>query len=300
MDESNRDFITPESIYYARRAFLKKAVALGCVAGSVAITPEIFASLADELGDAPTDYDSITSYNNFYEFSTSKSEVARLARSFSTTPWRVEVGGMCQSPKTYELADLLKRFPIERRIYRLRCVEAWSMIIPWNGFELNKIIDDVKPLNEAKFLLFVSAADKSQMPGVASANLAYPYREGLRLDEAAHRLTILATGLYDKPIPPQNGAPIRLVVPWKYGFKSSKSIVKIEFTDKMPSTTWSEAIPHEYGFYANVNPEVDHPRWTQSSERRIGEFLRRKTLPFNGYAKEVAGLYEGFDLKKNF
>ena len=244
-------------------------------------------------------FQEITNYNNFYEFSTSKTAVAGKAENFVTRPWTVEVGGLVQKPKTFGIEDLLK-FEQEERIYRFRCVEAWSMVIPWVGFPLKKILDAVEPLGSAKYVAFETFYDSEQMQSSFSAGIDFPYVEGLRLDEALHPLTILATGLYGKQMPNQNGAPIRLIVPWKYGFKSIKSIVKISLTDQEPQTTWNIAAPREYGFYSNVNPNVDHPRWSQATERRIGELGRRKTLPFNGYADEVANLYEGMDLKKDF
>jgi sulfoxide reductase catalytic subunit YedY len=251
----------------------------------------------------------ITNYNNFYEFSTSKTEVAREAESFVTRPWTIEVGGLVQKPRVFDIEELLK-FEQEERIYRFRCVEGWSMVIPWVGFPLKKILDAVEPLGNAKYVAFQTyyggANPKINLPegrnGMSyfSAGIDFPYVEGLRLDEALHPLTILATGLYGKLMPNQNGAPIRLIVPWKYGFKSIKSIVRIELTETEPPTTWNIAAPREYGFYSNVNPKVAHPRWSQATEQRIGEYTRRASLPFNGYADEVANLYDGMDLKKYF
>lgn len=249
--------------------------------------------------DKPNSFKEITNYNNFYEFSTSKSSVAEYAKDFVTRPWTVEVGGMVSKPKTFDIEELLK-IDQEERIYRFRCVEGWSMVIPWVGFPLKKLLDKVEPLGTAKYVAFETYYDKKQMPNASYAGIDLPYVEGLRIDEALHPLTILATGLYGKQMPNQNGAPIRLVVPWKYGFKSIKSIVKITLTDREPPTTWNIAIPNEYGFYSNVNPEVSHPRWSQATEQRIGEFKRRKTLIFNGYADEVAKLYQGMDLRKYF
>jgi methionine sulfoxide reductase catalytic subunit len=249
--------------------------------------------------DKPNTFKEITNYNNYYEFSTDKESVADYAKDFITRPWTVEVGGLVQKPKTFDIEDLLK-FEQQERIYRFRCVEGWSMVIPWVGFSLKTLLDKVEPLGNAKYVAFETYFDKTQMPDWRYAGIDLPYIEGLRLDEANHNLTILATGLYGKQLPNQNGSPIRLVVPWKYGFKSIKSIVKITLTDKMPPTTWNLAASSEYGFYSNVNPEVRHPRWSQATEQRIGEFSRHPTLMFNGYADEVAKFYDGMDLKKNF
>jgi sulfoxide reductase catalytic subunit YedY len=242
----------------------------------------------------------VTSYNNFYEFGTSKDQPAMSAGSLKTRPWTITVEGEVKKPKVYTIEELLKLSPLEERIYRLRCVEAWSMVVPWIGFSLSELIKQVEPTGNAKFVEFVSLHDPEQMPGQKSAVLEWPYREGLRIDEAMHPLTLLTLGLYGEVLPNQNGAPVRVVMPWKYGFKSAKSIVRIRFVEKQPTTSWMKAGPNEYGFYANVNPEVDHPRWTQAKERRIGEFLKRKTLMFNGYADEVASLYSGMDLTKSF
>ncbi|MBF0171064.1 MAG: protein-methionine-sulfoxide reductase catalytic subunit MsrP [Nitrospinae bacterium] len=286
--------VTPEWLYLSRRRFIKGLAALGVVAGS---TPLAYA--ADNLSDEITPFEKASAYNNFYEFSLGKTEPADLAKGFVTSPWRVAVGGLVAKPATFDMKEILARFPQRDRVYRLRCVEAWSMVIPWRGFPLAALLDEVKPAPEAKFVRFETAVVPKQMPGVRAGNLPFPYVEGLRIDEARHPLAILATGMYGKPLPPQNGAPIRLVVPWKYGFKSIKSVVKIDLVAEQPRTTWQAQNPAEYGFYANVNPTVDHPRWSQASERRIGEWLRRKTLPFNGYM-EVASLYKGMDLTKNF
>jgi len=251
----------------------------------------------DELGDPLTPLEAITNYNNYYEFSLDKQEVAARARDFKTSPWTVEVGGLVHKPKTFDVDELLKRFTQEERIYRLRCVEGWSMVIPWQGFPLAELLKEVEPMSEAKYVRFETLYDPEQMPGQRSNWYNWPYVEGLRTDEAMNDLTLLATGLYGKSLLPQNGAPLRLAVPWKYGFKSIKSIVKIDLVDEMPISLWMAAAPNEYGFYANVNPDVPHPRWSQASERRIGETDRRRTLPFNGYAEEVAGLYERMDLR---
>lgn len=253
----------------------------------------------DDLGDKLNSFEEITAYNNFYEFSLSKGEVARLSEGFVASPWDVEVGGLVNKPQTFGLEEIYK-FEQEERIYRMRCVEAWSMVIPWNGFPLRKLLEAVEPTSDAKYVRFETLYDPEQMPGLSRPVLDWPYVEGLRLDEAMHDLTLLATGLYGKDLLPQNGAPVRLVVPWKYGFKSIKSIVKIDLVEEMPVTSWASASPDEYGFYANVNPKVAHPRWSQASERRIGEEGRRATLLFNGYEEQVAHLYEGMDLKRNF
>jgi len=253
----------------------------------------------DELGDPLNSFEAITNFNNFYEFTVEKEKVAALAQDFKSSPWAVEVGGLVQNPKTFDLDDL-RKFDQENRVYRLRCVEGWSMVIPWLGFPLHRLLKEVEPMSQAKYVRFETLYDPEQMPGQKGDWFNWPYVEGLRLDEAMHDLTLMATGLYGKELLPQNGAPFRLVVPWKYGFKSIKSIVKIDLVEEMPVSLWMTAAPNEYGFYANVNPEVPHPRWSQASERRIGEFGRRETLMFNGYADEVALLYEGMDLAKNY
>lgn len=302
--------ITPKSAYLSRRDFMK-AAALTAGAGLLAACaptddlpadsgPAPVSTATDELGDRVNTYEDITNYNNFYEFTTDKQAVARLSRKFTTAPWTVEVGGMVNKPRTFGIEDLLKEFQQEERIYRLRCVEAWSMVIPWNGFMLSSLLKAVEPTTDAKYVRFETIYRPEEMPGQKSPFYDWPYQEGLRIDEAMNDLTLLATGLYGEPTLPQNGAPLRLVVPWKYGFKSIKSIVKIELTDQEPSTLWSTAAPNEYGFYANVNPEVNHPRWSQASERRIGEFDRRPTLPFNGYGEQVADLYAGMDLSRYY
>ncbi|GAB4458505.1 MAG: protein-methionine-sulfoxide reductase catalytic subunit MsrP [Anaerolineae bacterium] len=305
--------ITPEHIYLSRRKFM---VGIGALAASSALlaacgtqssavkedTPKDLkiSATADELGDALTPFESVTNYNNFYEFSTSKEAVASLSKDFKTSPWTVEVGGLVNKPMTYGFEDILKKFTQQERIYRLRCVEAWSMVIPWQGFPLAELLKEVEPTSQAKYVRFETLYDPEQLPGQNSAWYTWPYAEGLRLDEAMNDLAILSTGLYGKELLPQSGAPIRLVVPWKYGFKSIKSIVKIELVAEQPTSLWMAAAPNEYGFYANVNPMVDHPRWSQASERRIGEFGRRDTLPFNGYEEEVAYLYKDMDLKVNY
>ena len=310
MIKINPSEITPEKLFFSRRTFL---AGLGTVvAGAVLLNGCGTEEPAPPPAPAPpaaapepppletTHYDAIISYNNFYEFSLSKEGVAALAQDFKTSPWSVEVGGLVKRPQTFAIEDLLKQFPPEEKIYRHRCVEGWSMVIPWDGFPLSRLLKAVEPQSNARYVRFVTLLDPEQMPGQNGGVLDWPYQEGLRLDEAMHDLTLMATGIYGKPILPQNGAPLRLVVPWKYGFKSIKSIVKIELTEEMPPTTWALAAPHEYGFYANVNPGVDHPRWSQSTERRIGDLSRQPTLPFNGYAEEVAYLYEGMDLTRFF
>ncbi|MDQ4123278.1 MAG: protein-methionine-sulfoxide reductase catalytic subunit MsrP [Acidobacteriota bacterium] len=309
----NSSEITPEQTYLNRRNFIKAAILAGttfATAGAYRLInqpPPIVAELdkienlkiAAESNGEITSYEKITSYNNFYEFGTDKYSPARRAAKLETRPWTVEVGGLVQKPKTFGIEELLK-FEQEERIYRFRCVEGWSMVIPWVGFPLKKILDEVEPLGTAKYVAFETAYNPKTMLSSFSAGIDFPYVEGLRLDEALHPLTILATGLYGKLLPNQNGAPIRLVVPWKYGFKSIKSIVKINLVENEPPTTWNLATPREYGFYSNVNPNVSHPRWSQAREQRIGEFGTRETLLFNGYADEVAHLYDGMDLKKYF
>lgn len=306
--------ITDESLYYNRRAFLAKAgqTALALTAGftlpgwlglrdaRAALTLGKVNPSRYQLDEKKTPYQDITRYNNFYEFSTDKEGPARLAKNFRTDPWTLRIDGEVEHPATYQLEDFVKPYRLEERVYRLRCVEAWSMVIPWVGFPLFDVIKKVQPTSKAKYVEFTTLHDPEQMPGQRRNVLAWPYVEGLRIDEAAHPLTMLAVGLYGKLLPNQNGAPLRLVVPWKYGFKNIKSIVRIRFTEQQPKTTWNLAGPSEYGFFANVNPNVDHPRWSQARERRIGDFFKRKTLLFNGYADEVAGLYQGMDLTKYF
>ncbi|MCG8349143.1 MAG: protein-methionine-sulfoxide reductase catalytic subunit MsrP [Chloroflexales bacterium] len=302
--------ITPEHIYLSRRTFMVGigALATGTLLGACGqlnkqpalslpepLTPS---AEADELGNPLNSYEAITSYNNYYEFSTNKEAVARLAQNFPTAPWAVTVGGLVRNPKTYDAGDLRKRFSVEERIYRLRCVEGWSMVIPWQGFPLSALLNEVEPTGQAKYVRFETIYAPEQMPGQKDGWYSWPYIEGLRLDEAMNDLTLLATGIYGRDLLPQNGGPIRLVVPWKYGFKSIKAIVKIDLVEEQPVSLWMAAAAHEYGFYANVNPDVPHPRWSQASERQIGESRRRPTLPFNGYAEEVAHLYEGMDLRK--
>ena len=290
--------ITPESVYMNRRAFMGAAagVAAALVPGSLAACD---AEAAQQEQEKLTPYEDVTQYNNFYEFGVDKDDPARNAKNFRTRPWSVAVEGHVAKPATYDLEDFLQPHKLEDRVYRLRCVEAWSMVIPWRGFPLRDLINRVEPTSKAKYVEFVTLHDPKQMPGQRVGILSWPYVEGLRLDEAMHPLTLLATGLYGRDLPNQNGAPLRLVVPWKYGFKSIKSIVKIRFVENQPTTAWMRAAPDEYGFFANVNPNVDHPRWSQKKERRIGEFRRRDTLMFNGYM-EVASLYSGMDLRRYF
>ncbi len=305
--------ITPYSLYLRRRDFLKAAGVLTGSALLAACAPSgggpaaqdpasvaAYTGKTDELGAPLNSYDDITNYNNYYEFSTAKDAVAPLSRNFRAHPWTVQVYGLVNNPKTYAIEDLIAKFPPQDRIYRLRCVEAWSMVIPWQGFPLASLLKEVEPTSDAKYVRFETLMDRTQMPGEGNSFYPWPYQEGLRLDEAMNDLAILATGLYGAPLPPQDGAPLRLVVPWKYGFKSIKAIVKIELVDTMPTTLWSTVAPDEYGFYANVNPNVPHPRWSQASERRIGELTMRPTLMFNGYGDKVAYLYQGMDLKLFF
>jgi sulfoxide reductase catalytic subunit YedY len=309
--------ITDEKTYLNRRNFMRAGLLAGTTLATAGLyrfinpppAKEVVTAAIENVAkpensgldvkDKPNSFQEITNYNNYYEFSTSKTAVARKAENFVTRPWAIEVGGLVQKPRTFDIEDLLK-FDQEERIYRFRCVEGWSMVIPWVGFSLKTLLEEVEPLGTAKYVAFETLYDAKQMQSSFSAGIALPYVEGLRLDEALHPLTILATGLYGKLMPNQNGAPIRLVVPWKYGFKSIKSIVKITLTEKEPPTTWNIAASSEYGFYSNVNPDVRHPRWSQATEQRIGEYKRRNTLMFNGYTDDVAKLYEGMDLKKNF
>ena len=305
--------VTPEALYERRGLFLNRRsfMAAGAAAALAALLPgsrshaatnplESAAKSPWSTDEKLTDMDAVTGYNNFYEFGLDKDDPAKNAQNFRARPWTVEVTGLAARPQVFDVDDLIRRFPLEERIYRLRCVEGWSMVIPWIGFPLAALLREVEPLGAARYVAFETLHDPRQMPGQRRAVLKWPYREGLRLDEAMHDLTLLSVGLYGKLLPNQNGAPIRLVVPWKYGFKSIKSVVRITLTDKEPATSWNLAAPHEYGFYANVNPEVDHPRWSQARERRIGEFFRRPTLMFNGYGDAVAQLYAGMDLGKHF
>jgi sulfoxide reductase catalytic subunit YedY len=275
---------------------LAAGAAAALAPGSLAAAENTTAAQQEEL----TPLKDVTTYNNFYEFGTDKADPSKNAHTLRTRPWSVAVEGHVAKPATYNLEDFLKPHALEDRTYRLRCVEAWSMVIPWRGFELRKLVERVQPTSKAKYIEFLTLHDPTQMPGQRRNVIPWPYNEGLRLDEAMHPLALMVTGLYGKDLPNQNGAPLRLVVPWKYGFKSIKSIVKMRFVENQPSTTWMKSAPDEYGFYANVNPEVDHPRWSQAKERRIGEFRRRDTLMFNGYAERVASLYSGMDLRRFF
>jgi sulfoxide reductase catalytic subunit YedY len=302
--------ITPPEVYFSRRALLAGALASGVSAlAHAARVPALGEPLNYtrnenlSVSEAPNKYEEITTYNNFYEFGTDKEDPSENARSLHTRPWSVKVDGEAEVRGTFTLEDILKGQSLEERIYRFRCVEAWSLVVPWVGFPLSSLITRFKPTSRAKYVEFTTLYDLHQMPGERVPVLNWPYVEGLRMDEAMHPLTLMVVGLYGRVLPNQDGAPLRLIVPWKYGFKSIKSIVKISFTDTQPRTAWNVATPHEYGFYANVNPQVDHPRWSQASERRIGApFLaaRRPTLPFNGYAAEVASLYQGMDLRRYF
>ena len=289
--------ITPEEVYLDRRKFMK---GLGAIAAVGLISPSSVLPKNFSGGEELTSFKSINNYNNFYEISTDKEEVAELSEALTTSPWAVEVSGLVEKPGKFSVDDLKSRYTQEERIYRLRCVEGWSMVIPWTGFPVASLLKDVQPTPKAKFVKMTTLMRPSEMKGQKSWWYEWPYVEGLRLDEAMNDLTLFATGLYGKDLPNQNGAPIRLVVPWKYGFKSIKSIVKIELVEEMPTSLWMKAAPSEYGFYSNVNPEVPHPRWSQKTERRIGEFRRRRTLMFNGYEEEVSSLYAGMDLKKLF
>ncbi|MBS0264122.1 MAG: protein-methionine-sulfoxide reductase catalytic subunit MsrP [Planctomycetes bacterium] len=314
--------ITPEPLYLARRRFLKwGAAAASMLATGVAYrrlnrvgamsvdtdriadyVPAAESSLKSgyRVDETKTPIEQVANYNNFYEFTTDKEAVSSVAKNFVSTPWQLTVDGMVHKPGTFDVRELMADFRLEERIYRMRCVEAWSMVIPWIGFPLAKLIERVEPMSTARFVAFESLNDPERMPGQRKAVLDWPYVEGLRLDEAMHPLTILALGLYGRILPPQNGAPIRLVVPWKYGFKGIKSIVRISVVAAQPPTTWNRQAPREYGFFANVNPEVPHPRWSQATEQRLGEAGRRATLPFNGYADQVAHLYQDLDLHVNF
>ena len=314
-DDIRSSEITDEKHYVDRRKFIVAAGAVGVAAVGAAwaggvLTPGLLRARPRGRGEDVTvtgqgedkinSYEDITSYNNYYEFGTDKEDPKANAHTLRTRPWTVQVTGLVKKPATYQFEDLIKPHKLQDRVYRLRCVEAWSMVIPWQGIPLADMIRRFEPLPSAKYVAFTTLLRPSEMPGQRRQTLQWPYVEGLRMDEAMHPLTLMVTGLYGKTLPNQNGAPLRLIVPWKYGFKGIKSIVKIDFVEQQPPTTWSIANPDEYGFYANVNPTVDHPRWTQSRERRIGEFRRRPTLMFNGYGDQVAQLYAGMDLRKNY
>jgi sulfoxide reductase catalytic subunit YedY len=304
--------ITDERLYLRRREFLRtaSAAAVGGALGGAWLSSEpllaqeplanVRKSQLSTTGEELTPLDDIASYNNFFEFGTDKSDPKNNSGKFKPRPWTVKIDGEVGKPGDYNLEDILKWFPLEERVYRLRCVEAWSMVVPWVGFPLADLLKRVEPSSKAKYVAFTTIQRPSEMPGLRQPSIEWPYREGLRLDEALHPLTLMAVGLYGKTLPNQNGAPLRLVVPWKYGFKSIKSVVHIKLTTSEPHCSWNVLQPNEYGFYSNVNPEVDHPRWSQARERRIGELFRRKTLMFNGYADQVASLYAGMDLKKNY
>jgi sulfoxide reductase catalytic subunit YedY len=313
--------ITPEALYLRRREFMRNAALFTATSTAVGgsllwlmrgwraepkaaaiATPDLAVSRHDDFapGESPTPYRDVTTYNNFYEFGLEKSDPAEYAGSLHTRPWTITVEGEVRRPQVIDIDQLLGWFPLEERVYRMRCVEAWSMVIPWVGFPLGDLLKRLEPTSRAKYIAFTTLLDPQQMPEQRRHVLEWPYVEGLRIDEAMHPLALLATGLYSTTLPNPNGAPLRLVVPWKYGFKGIKSIVKISLTETQPPTTWNIAAPNEYGFYANVNPTVDHPRWSQATERRIGELRRRPTLPFNGYGEQVAGLYAGMDLRRFF
>jgi sulfoxide reductase catalytic subunit YedY len=310
--------ITPKELYLNRREFIKSAGAAAAAAGSAFAGLDTFAPPQAHAGEKlpnskkspystnekPNSFKDITTYNNFYELGVDKGDPAANAKYLITRPWTVAVEGEVKKAKTFDIDAIMKLSPMEERVYRMRCVEAWSMVIPWVGFPLSALINQVEPTNNAKFVHFITLVDPKRMPGqkpsIFGSVIEWPYVEGLRMDEAMHPLTILSVGVYGEVLPAQNGAPVRLVVPWKYGFKSIKSIVKIRFVENQPPTSWNKMQPQEYGFYSNVNPQVDHPRWSQATERRIGEFLRRKTLMYNGYGDQVASLYKGMDLKKYY
>ncbi|ADB15944.1 oxidoreductase molybdopterin binding protein [Pirellula staleyi DSM 6068] len=314
--------VTPPELYFSRRKLLQGAVLAGTLVATGGIyraashseeekvssegvieqlaRPDQFSASALGPSDELTPEETIINYNNFYEFTTSKQGVARLARDFRTDGWSIKIDGLVDKPQTISLDDLMSLGPVEERIYRMRCVEAWSIVVPWAGIPLHRLLEKVQPQSTAKYVAFETLFDPVRMPNQNSGVLDWPYLEGLRLDEAMHPLTLLATGLYGKAMPPQDGAPVRLVIPWKYGFKGIKSIVRISLTATEPVSTWNRMAPYEYGFYANVNPEVPHPRWSQATEQRLGEFGRRDTLMFNGYGEQVASLYEGMNLEVNF
>jgi sulfoxide reductase catalytic subunit YedY len=297
--------ITPRAIFEQRREFMRLAV--GTAAALLVPEAQAGEKLSSRPGPAnlsitetPTPYKHVTGYNNFYEFGSEKEDPAQHAHALRTRPWTVSIDGLVQKPKTLSIEDVMRLAPLEDRVYRLRCVEGWSMVVPWIGFPLSMLLKQVEPLGGAKYVEFISAVQPDTMPGVRRQLLDWPYTEGLRIDEAMHPLTLLVLGLYGELLPNQNGAPLRIAIPWKYGFKSAKSLVRIRFTDREPQTSWMKAGPSEYGFYSNVNPQVDHPRWSQARERRLGEFAKRPTLMFNGYADQVGQLYAGMDLRKHF
>jgi len=287
--------ITDESLYWTRREWLTAAGI-----GAAAFLPARPSTREPLQALVPNKWEEVTGYNNFYEFGTGKEDPAANAGAFRTTPWTIKVEGEAAKAGTYDVASLFKGLSVEERVYRFRCVEAWSMVVPWNGYPLHEVVKRLEPTSKARFVEFTTLLDPKQMPGQRYDILDWPYVEALRMDEAMHPLALLVTGVFGKPLPNQNGAPVRLITPWKYGFKGGKSIVRIRFTEVQPRTTWNIAAPNEYGFYANVNPEVDHPRWSQKTERRLGKLLRQPTLMFNGYADQVASLYSGMDLRRNY
>ncbi len=295
--------ITPRSVYLNRRRFLSGSLGLGALAAAAPLAEAKFTNLKESpfnTKESETPYKVVTTYNNYYEFGTSKDQPAKYANTLQTRPWAVQVEGEVAKPQTFDIDAILKLAPLEERIYRHRCVEGWSIVVPWVGYSLSEILRRVEPTSKAKFVAFQSFYNSKQMPLGRYAGIQLPYVEGLRLDEAMNPLTLLCVGLYGDILPNQNGAPVRLVIPWKYGFKSIKSIVKIKLVDKQPPTTWNLDNAHEYGFYSNVNPQVDHPRWSQATERRLGDFFKRPTLMFNGYGDQVASMYAGMDLRKYF
>jgi sulfoxide reductase catalytic subunit YedY len=295
--------VTDHGLYLRRRDFIAAGAAAGAglaFGGEAMAAPLKYSPNKMPINEKPTPLKDITTYNNFYEFGVNKDDPGANAHTLKTRPWTVTIDGLVKKPQHIAIDDLIKRYPLEERIYRMRCVEAWSMVIPWVGFPLASLIKDVEPTGQAKYVMFETLFDPRQMPGQRDNVIDWPYREGLRMDEAMNPLTLVAVGLYGQTLPNPDGAPIRMVMPWKYGFKGGKSIVKISFLDKQPKTSWNELAPNEYGFYGNVNPAVDHPRWSQATERRIGEFFRRKTLPFNGYGEQVAAMYKGLDPKTLF
>jgi len=302
--------ITPKSLYLNRRKFLAGAAAAAGVGLREIASPSLTALAGNKISgvtkssfsttETITPYNDVTHYNNYYEFSTEKNEPAELAKNFRTRPWKVKIDGLVQKKQEIDIDTILKMAPPEERIYRHRCVEGWSIVVPWIGFSLSELIKRANPTSKATFVEFTTIFDLNQMPGQRRDVLQWPYVEGLRMDEAMHPLTLLCFGMYGEDLPNQDGAPLRLVIPWKYGFKSAKALVRVRFTDKQPMNTWQLSAPREYGFYSNVNPNVDHPRWSQAKERRLGEFFKRPTLMFNGYGDQVASLYAGMDLKKNF
>ena len=307
--------ITPKSLYLNRRKFLAQAAVAGAAIAAGAglresISPSTTVLAGNKIDgirkssfsttETVTPYNDVTHYNNYYEFGTEKDQPAEMAKNFKPRPWKVKIDGLVEKKMELDIDSIIRMAPAEERIYRHRCVEAWSIVVPWVGFSLSELIKRVKPTSKAQYVEFTTLLDPSRMPGQRRGVLDWPYREGLRMDEAMNPLALLCFGMYGEELPNQDGAPLRIVLPWKYGFKSAKAIVQIRFTDKQPLNTWSVSAPNEYGFYANVNPSVDHPRWSQAKERRLGEFLKRPTLMFNGYGDQVASLYSGMDLKKNF